>query len=148
MKNPFYITDELTLSRTEIETTNHEELLKQIKRTMALMGLKHQIIAHNILFFSHSKSTRGLVKASSFRNVMVTVDFNEDNIKIHFKSSLKKLILLALIPILIFLIPKQNLLPSFFLYLYPLYLLVAFAITKISLGNTRYAVKVFLLKEF
>jgi hypothetical protein len=33
MKNPFYITDELTLSRTEIVTTNHEELLKKISPT-------------------------------------------------------------------------------------------------------------------
>ncbi len=147
MKNPFYITDELTLSRTEIEAANLDELLKQIKRAMALMGLKHRIISPNILYFSYSNSSRGLVKASSIRNVTVKVDFDEEIIKIYFKTSLKILLILSLIPVLIFLIPKQDFIPSIYMYLYPFYLLVAYAGTKISLGNTRYAIKVFLLKE-
>ncbi|NCA21502.1 MAG: hypothetical protein EBS86_10245 [Crocinitomicaceae bacterium] len=147
MKNPFYISDELTLSRTEIEAANLDELLKQIKRAMALMGLKHRRIGANKLYFSQSSFTLGLGQNTAIKSVTVTLLYTEDTIQIHFKTSLKILLILSLIPVLIFLIPKQDFIPSIFMYLYPFYLLVAYAVTKISLGNTRYVIKVFLLKE-
>lgn len=146
MKNPFYITDELTLSRTEIDATNLDEVLKQIRKTMAVLGLRDNGLINNKLHFSQSLFTQGLGQNTSIKNVSLKIDFNEDTLEIQFKTSLKRFLIIALIPLLILLVPKQNLLPSYFLYLYPLYVLIAFAVVKISLGNLSNSIKVFLSK--
>ena len=146
MKNPFYITDELTLSRTEIETTNHEELLKKIQKTMAILGLKHRRIGANKLYFSQSSYTLGLGQNTAIKRVTVTLLYTEDTIQIHFKTSLKTLLILALIPVLFFVIPSQKFIPSNFFYIFPIYFLIAYAGIKIALGNMRHSLKESLMK--
>jgi hypothetical protein len=146
MKNPFYITDELTLSRSEIVTTNHEELLKQIQKTMAVLGLKHRRIGANKLYFSQSSFTLGLGQNTAIKSVTVTLYFTEDSIQIHFKTSLKTIIILALISILVFLIPAQKFIPSYIFYIFPIYFLIAYAGIKVALGNMRHSIKEFLMK--
>lgn len=146
MKNAFYITDELTLSRTEIETTNHEELLKKIQKTMAILGLKHRRIGANKLYFSQSSFTLGLGQNTAVKRVTVTLLYTEDTIQIHFKTSLKTLLILALIPVLFFVIPSQKFIPSNFFYIFPIYFLIAYAGIKIALGNMRHSLKESLMK--
>lgn len=146
MKNPFYITDELTLSRIEIVTTNHEELLKKIQKTMAVLGLKHRRIGANKLYFSQSSFTLGLGQNTAIKSVTVTLLYTEDTIQIHFKTSLKTVIILAFISILISLVPAQKLIPSYVFYIFPIYFLIAYAGNKIALGNIRHSIKEFLMK--
>lgn len=146
MNNPFYITDELTLSRTEIVTTNHEELLKKIQKTMAVLGLKHQRIGANKLYFSQSSFTLGLGQNTAIKSVTVTLLYTEDTIQIHFKTSLKTVIILAFISILISLIPVQKFIPPYIFYIFPIYFLIAYAGIKIALGNIRHSIKEFLMK--
>ena len=146
MKNPFYITDELTLSRSEIVTTNHEELLKNIQKIMGVLGLKHRRIGANKLYFSQSSFTLGLGQNTAIKSVTVTLLFTEDTIQIHFKTSLKTVIILAFISILISLLPVQKFIPSYIFYIFPIYSLIAYAGIKIALGNMRHSLKDFLMK--
>ena len=146
MKNPFYITDELTLSRTEIVTTNHEELLKKIQKTMSVLGLKHRRIGANKMYFSQSSFTLGLGQNTAIKSVTVTLLFTEDTIQIHFKTSLNTLIILGFISILIFLLPFQKFIPNYIFYIIPIPFLIAYTGIKIALGNMRHSIKEFLMK--
>lgn len=122
MKNPFFLTDKLTLSRSEIEATNRDEILKQIRKTMAILGLRDNGLINKEMVFSQPRLHQGIGQNTIIKSLSIRVDINENEVKLEFKLSVKTLLLIAFVLIIILLIPKQNIFPAYFLYLFPFYL--------------------------